>query len=73
MYKDGIVSFSLASAAACRTAGASKAIPAFDVIMDHGQGDYVFESSAADARHWYKYVLKVFEENADTLSVLFNN
>ena len=71
-YKDGKVSFSLAAAAAYRTAGASKAIPGFDV-MDYGQEDYVFGSSSADARHWDKYVLKVFEENADTLKELFNS
>lgn len=66
------VSFSLADAAAYRTAGASKAIPGFDVI-DYGQEDFVFGSPTADARHWSKYVLKVFEEHADTLSDLFNN
>jgi len=66
------VSFSLAAAAAYRTAGASKAIPGFDV-MDYGQEDYVFGSSSKDARHWDKYVLKVFEDNEDTLSSLFNN
>ena len=65
------VSFSLADAAAYRTAGAAKAIPGFDVI-DYGQEDYVFGSSTADARHWDKYVLKVFEEHADELAELFN-
>lgn len=63
--------FSLADAAAYRTAGASKAIPGFDV-MDYGQEDYVFGSSESDARHWNAYLLKVFEEHADTLSELFN-
>ena len=29
-------------------------------------------SSSADARHWDTYVLKVFEEHADTLAELFN-
>ena len=53
------------------TSGTSKAIPGFDV-MDYGQEDYVFGSSSADARHWSTYVLKVFEENAETLSELFN-
>lgn len=65
------VSFTAAAAAAYRTAGASKAIPGFDV-MDYGQEDYVFGSSEADARHWDKYVLKAFEENESTLSELFN-
>ena len=65
------VSFSLTDAVAYRTAGASKAIPGFDVI-DYGQEDYVFGSSTQDARHWSKYVLKVFEEHEDTLSSLFN-
>ena len=37
---DGQISFSLADAAAYRTAGASKAIPGFDAI-DYGQEDYV--------------------------------
>ncbi len=64
-------SFSLADIAAYRTSGAAKAIPGFDVI-DYGQEDYVFGSSTADARHWDKYVLKVLEENADTLTELFN-
>ncbi|MCR5595562.1 MAG: hypothetical protein K6G12_06925 [Lachnospiraceae bacterium] len=67
---DNGVSFSVADAVAYRTSGASKAIPGFDV-MDYGQEDYVFGSSASDARHWDKYVLKVFEENADVLSDLF--
>lgn len=29
-------------------------------------------SATADARHWDKYVLKVFEEHAEELSSLFN-
>ena len=70
-YQDGKVSFSLADAASYRTAGASKAVPGFDVI-DYGQEDYVFGSSTADARHWDEHLLKVLEENKDTLSELFN-
>ena len=66
-----VVTMTLSGAAAYRTSGASKAIPGFDV-MDYGQEDYVFGSAASDARHWNKYVLKVFEEHADTLSALFN-
>lgn len=65
------VGMTLAGAAAYRTSGAAKAMPGFDV-MDYGQEDYVFGSSTADARHWDKYVLKVFEEHADTLTELFN-
>ncbi|MDO4537039.1 MAG: hypothetical protein Q4B54_02675 [Coriobacteriales bacterium] len=65
------VSFSLADAAAYRTAGAAKAIPGFDVI-DYGQEDYVSGSKTADARHWSEPVLKVFEDNASTLESLFN-
>lgn len=65
------VSFSLADAAAYRTAGASKAIPGFDVI-DYGQEDYVFGDSKQDARHWNKTLLEIFEEYEDTLSPLFN-
>ncbi len=53
------------------TAGASKAMPGFDVI-DYGQEDYVFGSSEADARHWDRHVLDVFQNNADTLESLFN-
>nr|MCR4653335.1 hypothetical protein [Eubacterium sp.] len=64
-------SMTLAGAAAYRTSGAAKAMPGFDV-MDYGQEDYVFGSSTADARHWDTYVLKVFEEYADTLAELFN-
>ena len=66
------VTFSLADAAAYRTAGASKAIPGFDVI-DYGQEDYVFGSGTKDARHWSRSVLTAFEEHEDTLSPLFNN
>ena len=65
------ISMTLEGAAAYRTSGASKATPGFDV-MDYGQEDYVFGSSSADARHWDPYVLKVLEENADTLAELFN-
>ena len=67
----GNLSFSLADAAAYRTAGAAKAIPGFDVI-DYGQEDYVFGSSTADARHWDKYVLQVFQDHASDLEPLFN-
>lgn len=70
-YDDGKVSFSLADAASYRTAGAAKSTPGFDVI-DYGQEDYVFGDSAEDARHWDKYVLKVMEENSETLAKLFN-
>ena len=69
-YDDGKVSFSLADAASYRTAGAAKSTPGFDVI-DYGQEDYVFGDSAEDARHWDKYVLKVMEENSETLAKLF--
>ncbi|MCD7837219.1 MAG: hypothetical protein LUG83_11390 [Lachnospiraceae bacterium] len=64
------VSFSLADAVSYRTAGASKAIPGFDVI-DYGQEDYVFGSSTQDARHWNTFLLKIFQEHADELSELF--
>ena len=69
-YDDGKASFTLADASSYRTAGAAKSIPGFDV-MDYGQEDYVFGSAAADARHWDKYVLKVMEENSETLADLF--
>ncbi|MCD7828969.1 MAG: hypothetical protein LUG58_00855, partial [Clostridiales bacterium] len=65
------VSFSLADAASYRTAGASKAMPGFDVI-DYGQEDYVFGSSTQDARHWNTFLLEIFQEHEDTLSALFN-
>lgn len=63
--------FSLADAAAYRTAGASKAIPGFDVI-DYGQEDYVFGSASADARHWDRHVLNVLEAHQDVLADLFS-
>lgn len=66
------VSFTLADIAAYRTAGASKAMPAFDVI-DYGQEDYVFGNSEKDARHWNKTLLEIFEEYADVLEPLFNS
>lgn len=65
------VSFSLTDAGAYRTAGASKAIPGFDVI-DYGQEDYVFGSREKDARHWNTYLLDIFEEYRDVLEPLFN-
>ena len=68
---DGALTMTLSGAAACRTSGAAKAIPGFDV-MDYGQEDDVFGSSSADARHWDKTVMKVFQEHSDTLAALFN-
>ncbi len=65
------VSFSLADAVAYRTAGASKAIPGFDVI-DYGQEDYVFGNTEQDARHWNTILLEIFQTYADVLSPLFN-
>lgn len=71
-YKDtSSVSFSLADATAYRTAGASKAMPGFDV-MDYGQEDYVFGSSEKDARHWNTYLLEIFEKHEEELAELFN-
>ncbi|MGM0113048.1 hypothetical protein [Enterococcus sp. DIV0187] len=67
----GKISFDLKAAVSYRTKGASKSIPGFDVI-DYGQEDYVFGDATTDARHWDKYVLKVFEENQEELSKLFN-
>ena len=64
------IDMTITGAAAYRTSGASKATPGFDVI-DYGQEDYVFGKTDADARHWDQYVLNVLEENADTLSELF--
>lgn len=66
------VSFTLADIAAYRTAAASKAMPAFDVI-DYGQEDYVFGSAEKDARHWNTYLLEIFDEYADVLKPLFNS
>lgn len=65
------VSFTLADAVAYRTKGASKAMPAFDVI-DYGQEDYVFGDEEQDARHWNQTLLKIFEEHGDVLAELFN-
>ncbi|MCD7945841.1 MAG: MSCRAMM family adhesin SdrC [Clostridiales bacterium] len=65
------VSFTLADAVSYRTAGASKAMPGFDVI-DYGQEDYVFGSTTQDARHWDTFLLEIFQAHADTLSELFN-
>ncbi len=65
------VSVTLADAVSYRSAGSSKAVPGFDV-MDYGQEDYEFGDSDSDARHWNKYILKIFEEYEDVLSALFN-
>jgi hypothetical protein len=67
----GEATFSLADAARYRTAGASKAIPGFDV-MDYGQECYEFGDSDSDARHWDKYVLKALQDARDELEPLFN-
>ena len=69
---DGQISFSLADAAAYRTAGASKAMPGFDVI-DYGQEDYVFGTAEQDARHWDPILLDIFETYSDVLAPLFNS
>ena len=71
LNSDGQADFTLAAAAAYRTAGASKAMPGFDVI-DYGQEDYVFGSKETDARHWDSYLLTVLEENREELEPLFN-
>ena len=63
--------FTLKDAAAYRVKGASKATLGFDV-MDYGQETYEFGNTSQDARHFDKYVLKVLEEKAETLSELFN-
>jgi len=68
---EGQVSFSLADGMAYRTSGASKAVPGFDVI-DYGQEDYVFGDSDTNARHWSEWVLKVLQDNQETLEPLFN-
>lgn len=65
------VTFSLKDIAAYRTAGASKAMPGFDVI-DYGQEDYVFGNTEKDARHWNTYLLEIFEKYGDVLEPLFN-
>ena len=71
-YEDGEVKFTLADAASYRTKGASKATPGFDVI-DYGQETYEFGSATQDARHFDKYVLKVLQEEKETLEELFNS
>lgn len=71
-FEGGMVSFTLADATAYRTAGATKAIPGFDVI-DYGQEDYVFGNAERDARHWNSYLLEIFEEHEDVLAPLFNS
>ncbi len=70
-FEEGEVAFSLADAVSYRTKGASKAMPAFDVI-DYGQEDYVFGDSETDARHWDKYLLQVLQDHAEELAELFN-
>lgn len=65
------VTFSLKDIAAYRTAGASKAMPGFDVI-DYGQEDYVFGNTEKDARHWNAYFLEILEKYEDVLEPLFN-
>ncbi len=66
------VSFTLADAVAYRTAGASKAMPGFDVI-DYGQEDYVFGNDEQDARHWDEILLEILETYEEELEPLFNS
>ena len=54
-----------------RTRGASKVAPGVEVIY-YGQETYEFGSAKQDARHFEEYVLKVLQEEAETLSELFN-
>ena len=70
-YANGEATFSLKDAASYRSKGAAKAIPGFDVI-DYGQETYEFGSSTQDARHFDKYVLKVMQNEKETLKSLFN-
>ena len=70
-YQNGEAQFTIADAVSYRMKGANKAIPGFDV-MDYGQETYEFGSTTQDARHFDKYVLKVLQEQADTLQELFN-
>ena len=67
------VSFTLSDVLAYRNAGASKAVPGFDVL-DYGQEDYVFGSKTADARHWNRVLLDIFQDEAcgKALAALFN-
>ena len=71
-YEDGETNFTLADAASYRIKGASKATPGFDVI-DYGQETYEFGSTTQDARHFDRYVLKVLQEEKETLKGLFNS
>lgn len=71
-YEDGETNFTLTDAASYRTKGASKATPGFDVI-DYGQETYEFGSTTQDARHFDRYVLKVLQEEKETLEGLFNS
>ena len=54
------------------TAISEKSLP-LTVLWDYGQETYEFGSSTQDARHFDKYVLKVLQEDAETLSELFNS
>ena len=67
------ISFTLADVLTYRNAGASKAVPGFDVI-DYGQEDYVFGSKTANARHWDTALLEIFQDEtcAKALAPLFN-
>lgn len=71
-YEAGETNFTLTDAASYRTKGASKATPGFDVI-DYGQETYEFGSTTQDARHFDRYVLKVLQEEKETLKGLFNS
>lgn len=42
------------------------------LVIDYGQEDYVFGSSAQDARHWNNTLLEIFEQYSDVLESLFN-
>lgn len=44
-----------------------------DAEEDYGQETYEFGNTTQDARHFDKYVLKVLEEKAETLSELFQS
>lgn len=78
-YENGKVSFSLADAAAYRTAGASKAMPGFDVI-DYGQEDYVFgqqragcpplgQRPAGDFRDLHRYAHAVVQQRRSKIKL----
>ena len=72
LYIDEMYGKYMEGAAEITKAASEKQTVNGDAEEASGQETYEFGNTTQDARHFDKYVLKVLEEKAETLSELFN-